>query len=398
MADTLNILEKAKELLPFMTSIRRQIHENPELGMEEYDTAELIGEQLDNIGISYKTGIGKTGIAGLIEGKAGKGKCIGLRADMDALPLTDQKDVSYASKKPGIMHACGHDSHVAMLLGAARILHDLREEFPGFVKLVFQPAEECIGGALPMIKDGVLENPAVDSMIGLHIDSATKSGVVMLLKGPSHAAQNDFEITVTGKGGHAAVPHKSVDTILIASKIVVELHHIVSRHIDPIEPAVLTVGIIEGGTKSNIIPDRVFLKGTIRYLNDKVGEDLRYWLEKIAKSTAEMSGGECSVNFIPGYIVGINDETLTDKVWNYLEDFMPGGCLKREKHPIMGSEDFSYFASKVPSVFMGLGGRGEGENTAYPHHHPKFDFDEKAMAHGAAALARVAIEFLNENF
>ncbi len=398
MTDNLNILEKAQNLLPFMTSIRRQIHENPELGMEEYDTAELIAGQLEHIGISYKTGIGKTGIAGLIEGKAGKGKCIGLRADMDALPLTDQKDVPYASRKPGIMHACGHDSHVAMLLGAARILHELREEFPGSVKLVFQPAEECIGGALPMIKDGVMENPSVDSMIGLHIDSATKSGVVTLLKGPCHAAQNDFEITVTGKGGHAAVPHKSVDTILIASKIVVELHHIVSRHIDPIEPAVLTVGIIEGGTKSNIIPGRVCLKGTIRYLNDKTGEDLRYWLEKISKATAEMSGGECAVNFIPGYIVGINDETLTDKVWNYLEDFLPEGYLHREKHPIMGSEDFSYFASKVPSVFMGLGGRGEGENTAYPHHHPKFDFDEKAMAHGAAALARVAVEFLNENF
>jgi amidohydrolase len=398
MTDNLNILEKANNLLPFMVSIRRKIHENPELGMEEYETAELICEHLDKMGIKYRSGVGKTGIAGLIEGKAGKGKCIGLRADMDALPLPEQKSVPYASKRPGIMHACGHDGHVAMLLGAAGILEDLKEEFPGSVKLVFQPAEECIGGAIPMIKDGVMENPSVDSMIAIHMDSGSKSGVMLLLGGPCHAAQNDFEITVTGKGGHAAVPHKSVDTILIASKIVVELHHIVSRHIDPLEPAVLTVGIIEGGTKSNIIPDRVFLKGTIRYLNDKVGEELRYWLEKISKGTAEMSGGECSVKFIPGYIVGVNDENFTEKIWNYLEGFLPEGYLKREKHPMMGSEDFSYFASKVPSVFMGLGGRGEGEETAYPHHHPKFDFDEKAMAHGAAVLAHVAIKFLNENF
>lgn len=390
-----NILKKAEDLLPFMISIRRKIHENPELGMEEYETAKLIIENLDKMGISYRPEVGKTGIAGLIEGKKGKGKCIGIRADMDALPLQDQKNVPYASKKPGIMHACGHDGHVAMLLGAAKILQDLKEEFPGYVKLVFQPAEECIGGALPMIKDGVMENPSIDSMIALHMDSGKKAGHILLSEGPSHAAQTDFEITVTGKGGHAAHPHKSTDTILLASTLAVELHHIVSRHIDPLESAVLTVGIIQGGTKSNIIPDRVFLKGTIRYLNDKVGEELRYWIEKVSKSVAEMSGGKCEVKFIPGYPAGFNDEELTGKIWKYLEDFLTEEYIEKEKHPNMGAEDFSFFAQRVPSVFIGLGGRG-GKETSYPHHHPKFDFNEQAMINGAAALAQIALKFLNE--
>jgi len=394
--DRFNLMEKSKKLYDFIVEIRRKIHKNPELGFQEENTAKLIMKHLEKLNIPYKSGIGKTGIVGIIEGKKGKGKCIGLRADMDALPLPDEKDVPYKSTVPNIMHACGHDGHVAMLLGTAKILKEMEEEFSGTVKLIFQPAEECIGGALPMIQEGVMEDPHVDIMSAIHLYSSDNTGTVIFKSGVGSAAQDDFEITIYGKGGHAAYPDKSIDSVLLASRLIIELHHIISRKIDPHETAVLTVGMVQSGSKSNIIADKAIMKGTIRYLDDKTGEKLRYWIEKIAKGVVETEGARCEVKFERGYPTTINDKELTEKIWGYLEDFNNELLLKREEKSTMGAEDFSYFSRHVPSAMLGLGSNGDREEFKFPHHHPKFDIDEKAMVYGSAILSHIALSYLSE--
>jgi amidohydrolase len=391
-----NIMEKSKNIYDFMVEIRRKIHEHPELGFQENNTGKLIMEHLEKLNIPYKSDIGKTGIAGIIEGKRGKGKCIGLRADMDALPLSDEKEVTYKSKIPNVMHACGHDGHVAMLLGTAKILKEMEEEFSGTVKLIFQPAEECIGGALPMIQEGVMENPHVDIMTALHLYSSDKTGTVIFKSGVGSAAQDDFEIIIYGKGGHAAYPDKSIDSVLLASRLIVELHHIISRKIDPHQTAVLTVGMVHSGSKSNIIADKAMMKGTIRYLDDKTGEELRYWIEKITKGVVETENAHSEVKFERGYPTTINNEELTEKIWNYIEGLSDDLLLKKEGKSTMGAEDFSYFSRQVPSVMLGLGSNGDREEFSFPHHHPKFDFDEKAMIYGTAIFSHIVLNYLSE--
>lgn len=387
------IMKKADELFPFMQKIRRQIHMYPELGMNEFKTAQLIKDKLDEMGIPYRDKVANTGIVGLIEGKE-PGKVLGIRADMDALPITEDSDKEYASKIKGIMHACGHDSHVATLLGAAKILNDYKDKFKGTVKLIFQPAEEGPGGAQPMIEEGVLENPKVDRIVGLHVGSGLKTGLVGVKEGPTHASQDEIYITIKGHGGHAAYPHRSVDAIIIAAQVVTALQTIVSRIVDPTEPSVFTIGTIEGGYRHNVIADRVKLTGTIRFFNDDVGQIKREKIEKIVAGITKAFGGDYEFQVVRGYPSAINDVEFAREIKGYLTDLLGNEIIYDVEKPTMGAEDFAYFSREVPSVFLRLGSGGENKEFSRPHHHPGFDVDEKAMINGCAAFVKIAMEYL----
>ncbi|MCD4783572.1 MAG: amidohydrolase [Candidatus Eremiobacteraeota bacterium] len=387
------IMKKTDKLFPFMQKIRRQIHMYPELGMNEFKTAQLIKDKLDEMGIPYRDKVANTGIVGLIEGKE-PGKVLGIRADMDALPITEDSDKEYASKIEGAMHACGHDSHVAILLAAAKILNDYKDKFKGTVKLIFQPAEEGPGGAKPMIEEGALENPKVDRMVGLHVGSGIKTGLIGIKEGPTHASQDEIRITIKGYGGHAAYPHRSVDAIVIAAQVVMALQTIVSRIVDPAEPSVFTIGTIEGGYKHNIIADRVEMTGTIRFLNDDVGKMKREKIEKIVAGITKTFGGDYEFKVIRGYPTAINDVEFAREIKGYLTDLLGNDIVYDVEKSTMGAEDFAYFSRKVPSVFMRLGSGGENKEFSLPHHHSGFDVDEKAMINGCAAFVKIAMEYL----
>ncbi len=388
------LLKQSKNLYEYVVNIRRKIHSHPELGMQEFKTSQLICEELDKMGIPYKKGIAKTGVVGLIEGRE-KGKVIGFRADMDALPLQEKNNVPYASKIDGVMHACGHDGHVAMLLGAAKVLKDLKDHLKGSVKLIFQPAEEGPGGAKPMIEEGVLENPKVDAMVGFHLSSGDKTGVIGFKKGPIHAAYCEFRILIKGKGGHAAYPHLSTDAIVMAAQSIMGFQTVISRRKNPTQPAVLTVGTIKGGYRHNIIADEVEMTGTYRFLDEKIGRNLRIWTEEVLKGVTEPLGGKYEIEYFDGYPPTVNDENLHDLIKKWLLDLLGEEHIEDMKEASMGAEDFSYFSQKVPSLFMKLGAGGENKEFSNPHHHPQFDFDEKALPYGVACFSKIAMEFLS---
>lgn len=393
------ILKKARNILSYMVDIRRNIHMYPEVGMQEFKTSGLICNELETMGIPFKNKVGGTGVVGLISGNKqaeGKKKVIALRADMDALTIQETSKVSYASKVDGVMHACGHDGHVAMLLGAALILNQYKDAFPGAVKLLFQPAEEGPGGALPMIKDGALKNPQVNAVIGIHLSSSEATGRIGLKAGPFHAAHDEFEILIKGHGGHAAYPHRSVDAIVLAAQVINALQTVVSRKVDPLIPAVLTVGTIKGGYRHNIIADRVTLEGTFRYIDESLKMDLRKWTEEIVSGITKSAGGDYEIRFFEGYPVTVNDEGLYEKVKTYLGSMFGPDVLYEVKRPSMGAEDFSYYCEVVPSLFIKLGSGGPNKEFSAPHHHPEFDLDENAFVNGVAAFVKIVLDYLNE--
>ncbi|MCE1245250.1 MAG: amidohydrolase [Firmicutes bacterium] len=394
---TLNetILRRSEELFEYMQKIRREIHMHPEPGFQEFNTSGIICENLDKLGIPYKSGFAQTGVVALIEGR-GPGKVIGLRADMDALSLFEENDVPYKSKREGFMHACGHDAHVATLLGAATVLNENRDKFDGAVKLFFQPAEEGPGGAEPMIEEGCMENPHVDAVIAFHVGNGYKTGLIGIHGGPTHAAQNELRITITGKGGHAATPEKGIDAIVIAAHAITALQTVVSRSIDPLDPAVLTIGTIKGGTRLNIIAEQVELSGTIRYLKDSVGEKIHEAIRRVMDGVTKAFGGTYKIEILEGYPAVYNDSDLAEKLKGWVIDLLgPKGHFVVDR-PTMGAEDFAYFARKVPSVFMRLGVGGDDPSVYYNHHSSRFDIDEKGMINGCAGFAKMAIEFLND--
>jgi amidohydrolase len=394
---TLNetILKKSEELFPFMRDIRREIHMHPEPGFQEFNTSRIIRENLDKLGIPYKAGFAETGVVGLIEGRA-PGKVIGLRADMDALSLHEETDVPYKSKREGFMHACGHDAHVATLLGTAAVLNENRDKFDGAVKLFFQPAEEGPGGAEPMIQQGCMENPHVDAVIAFHVSNGYKTGLIGIHGGPTHAAQNEIRITITGKGGHAATPEKGIDAIVIAAQAINALQTVVSRSIDPLDPAVLTIGTIKGGTRQNIIAEEVVMTGTVRYLNDKVGERIHQAIRRILDGVTQANGGSYKIEILEGYPAVHNNRELAEKLKGYVIDLFGQKGYFEVDRPTMGAEDFAYFARLVPSVFMRLGTGGDDPTKYHNHHSSLFDIDEKGMITGCAGFAKMAIEFLND--
>lgn len=389
------VWQQAQEILPWLIEVRRDFHQYPEIGLEEFRTQEQVMRYLDEMGIPYTKSAG-TGIVGLIQG-ARPGATVALRGDMDALPILEAEDREYRSKIPGKMHACGHDAHMTCLLGAARILNHYKAELAGNVKLFFQPAEETVGGALPMIKEGVLENPKVDAVFGLHVSSEIPAGHIGVKYGQMNASSDDLSIIVRGENGHGAYPHSGRDAIVIAAHVITALQTIVSRNVDPRRAAVITIGMISGGTANNILAQEVKLTGTIRTLEPSVREQVKERIQEVAALTARALGGEAEVTYEEGYTSLINDDALVDLVKRNGEELLGEQHVRINELPNMGVEDFAYFAENVPGAFFHLGVRNEETGCVYPVHHPNFDLDERSLAVGAAMQALNTLVYLKEN-
>ena len=380
----------SREFLEEVIAVRRHLHRNPELSFKEEKTASFICARLDEYGISYKDKIAKTGIIGIIEGKA-PGKTVALRADMDALPITEKNETPYRSENEGVMHACGHDAHMASLLGAAKILKSLSQEFSGSIKLIFQPSEESYpGGAKVMIEEGALENPVPEAIIGQHVFPELDSGKIGMRSGRYMASTDEVFITVKGKGGHAAIPDQVVDPVLIASHIVVALQQIVSRKSKPVMPTVISFGRICGDGKNNIIPDEVKLEGIIRTFDEDWRGEIKKQIEKIACGIAESMGGSCDIFVDQGYPAVVNDEELTQRSWNNAIEYL-GADRVEELEMRMTAEDFSYFAQVVPGCFYRLGTRNEQMGISSNLHAATFDIDESSLETGMGMMAWLAI-------
>lgn len=388
---------------------RRDLHEHPELGNNEVRTAKLIADHLRSLGIEVKEGVAKTGVVGILRG--GKpGPCIALRADMDALPIVERTNVPFASKvkstyngqEVGVMHACGHDSHVAILMSVAEILAGMKNELKGTVKFVFQPAEEGPpegeeGGAPLMVKEGVLENPKVDVMFGLHINSKTEVGQIKYRSGGIMAASDWFTIKVKGKGTHGSTPWTGIDPVAVASQIINGLQHIVSRQTELTKnAAVISVCVVKGGVRANIIPEEVELTGTIRTLDKNMQQDIHARIRKTAINIAEASGASAEVSIDNKTLVTYNDPALMQKM---LPSFIrtAGKENVTETEASTGAEDFSFFAEKVPSIFFFIGGMPKGMNpqNAFPHHTPDFFIDESGFKLGVRAFCNLVIDYMN---
>jgi amidohydrolase len=385
----------ASEFAEDTIRVRRHIHANPELSFQEFETAKFVAAELRRIGIEPKEGVAGTGITAIIEGINPQAKSIALRGDMDALPIFEQSDIPYKSKNDGVMHACGHDVHTSCLLGAARILFELRDRFEGSVKLVFQPGEEKNpGGASLMIKDGALENPKPLRMLGQHVMPYIPTGKIGFREGQYMASADEVYLTVKGKGGHAALPDRVIDPILIASHIIVALQQVVSRNADPKKPTVLSFGQIAGGHAQNVIPDEVKISGTFRALNEDWRFEAHKRITSLASGLAEAMGGSCDVLIDVGYPFLTNDPETT-KIARAAASAYVGEENLVDLDLWMGAEDFAYYSHLVPSCFYRLGTGNESKGTTLGVHTPKFNVDEDALEIGAGLMAWIAIAELN---
>lgn len=393
----INLMDEAQELKDLLVALRRDFHENPELGFEEWRTSGKIKEFLTNEGIEYRE-TAKTGVCGIIKGTlkddSKKDRCIALRADIDGLPMDDKKTCSYSSKVKGRMHACGHDAHTTILLGAAKLLSRHRDKFSGTVKLLFEPAEETTGGAPIMIEEGVLENPRVEKIIGLHVEETLDAGEIMIKKGVVNAASNPFTIKIKGRGGHGAYPHMAVDPIVMASQVVLGLQTIVSREIKPVNPAVVTVGSINGGTAQNIIPDEVILKGVIRTMTLEDRAYAKERLREIATSICTAMRGECEIDIEESYPCLYNNSSVVDLVTEAAKEIIGSQNVKEQEAPKLGVESFAYFALERDSAFYFLGARNEERNIIYSAHNSRFDIDENLLPIGVSIQCKAALNYL----
>lgn len=387
------LLTVARDILAEMIALRRDLHANPELGGKEQRTAGIVASRLRALGASVRDGIAGTGVVGVISG-ARPGPCVALRADMDALPIGDRKDVEYRSRVPGVMHACGHDGHVAMLLGVAEILKALSGEFSGSVKLIFQPAEEGPGGAEPMIRGGVLSDPDVSAVVSTHIWPDLPTGVVAVRSGPVMAAVDGIDITIRGEGGHGAAPHRSVDAIVVAAQAIMALQTIASRQVNPVDSMVLTIGTISGGYRHNVIADEVRMSGTLRTLNPALRKAVPGIIDRTLAGVTQSAGGTYEFTRTPGYPALINDETVASIIAESAKRLLGKRHVIEEIEPSMGGEDFAYFLQEVPGAMFMLGAGNPAKGAKYPAHHPRFDFDEDAMANGVALMVDVVLELL----
>jgi amidohydrolase len=396
MTDLKNIIhDREEQYFTDSVEIRRHIHAHPELSKQEKKTMDFIGSKLKEYGIPFTDNIGGYGIVALIRGKDPESACIALRADMDALPVTEMNELEYRSTNPGVMHACGHDVHMASLLGTARILNGMRDRFSGTVKLFFQPSEETFpGGAIQMIRDGAMENPRPSVVIGQHVFPFLPSGQVGFCPGKFMASTDEVYMTVKGKGGHGAMPQTTVDPILIASHIVVALQQVVSRNANPLVPSVVTIGRFISEGRTNVIPETARLEGTIRTFDEEWRSEIHKLVRRIAGSTAEAMGGSCEVRIDSGYPYVMNNEELTSKLISLSGEYLGENNVK-PMQPKMGAEDFSYFGREATACFYGLGvawpGKGDGPNL----HTSGFNVDEAALKTGMGLMAWLAVKTLN---
>lgn len=385
------IKQQAEQIYPKLVEWRRHFHQHPELAYQETETAKFIAKILSEQGISHTTAIAQTGIIALIEGKNPASKCIALRADMDALPITETNTFEFASQHDGVMHACGHDFHSSNLLGAAIILQSLKEQFEGTIKLIFQPSEEKIpSGAPAMIEAGVLENPKVTGILGMHVSPELPTGTFGFRSGQFMASADELYLTVKGKGGHAAFPDTLVDPVLTAAQILVNLQQVISRKKSPFDAAVLSFGKVEAHGATNIIPNEVKIAGTLRAMNEDFRFQAHRWITQIAEETAKANGAECEVSIVVGYPFLMNDKNLTSQSKALAEQF--GNDLVVQEIPArMGAEDFAYYSQKVPACFIRIGTGNLEKETTKGLHTSNFNVDEEALLHGSGMLAWLAI-------
>lgn len=371
------------ELFEWIRDIRRKVHQQPELAFKEEKTAELIAKKLKTLGIKYQAGIAETGVIGkLIVNK--NAPTVAIRADMDALPVTENTGLPYSSKNPGVMHACGHDGHIAIVLGVAAILK--KKPPKGNVVFIFQPAEEEQGGAKPMIEHGALDG--VDVIFGGHIERHYQVGEIGIKAGIHTSHVDAFVIKITGKGGHAARPHLAIDAVLIASQLVVNLQSIISRQINPIHPSVITIGYLKSGTVDNVIAEKATLKGTIRTTDEYIRTEIIEKIKKLASSMAIFYGAEIKVEMKPGYPPVVNEECVSKFAVQVAEKLVGKDNTIAIPYPSLGGEDFSYYLQQIPGCFVRYGAAKEGHETASSHS-PDFDFDEEVLRVGAAYMSEL---------
>jgi amidohydrolase len=390
-----DLLTEAQDLSEYTRFLRRDFHRHPELGFQEVRTAGIVTRALNELGLEVTPGIGKTGVVALLEGNQ-PGPVVMLRFDMDALPIVEETGADYASENVGVMHACGHDAHTAIGLTVARILHDHRQEFHGTVKLVFQPAEEGLGGADGMIADGVLANPKPDFALGVHVWNEKPLGWVGITPGPVMAAADIFKVRITGRGGHGAVPNLSVDPVVASAQVINALQSIVARNVAPLQGAVVCVTAIHGGEAFNVIPPFVELKGTIRAFDPAVHAQVLKRFEEITNGVSTAMGCKVEIELTGITPAVINDLKVTSSVQASAANLLPHDQLETGFRT-MGSEDFAFFSEQVPGCFIFVGSANPAKGLDAPHHHPRFDIDEGVLPKAAALISAAALDLLRSH-
>jgi amidohydrolase len=393
-----NFLQQAKDLFPYTQALRRDFHRHPELGFQEIRTSSIVAKELEALGIEVTKGIGKTGVVGYLEG-ARPGPTILLRFDMDALPITEETGAEYASTTPGVMHACGHDGHTAIGLTVAKILNEHKNELAGSIKFCFQPSEEGtngeeVGGALMMMRDGVLDAPKVEKTLALHLWNDKPLGWLHIAKGPVMAGAELFTIKLNGKGGHGAAPETTTDPVLCAAHITTALQTIVSRNISPLKPAVVSVTSIHSGTAFNIIPQTAELNGTIRTFDPSIRSLVLERFHQIVHGIAASLGCTAEITLQQVTAPVINNEEIAASVQQSAHKLFPETPIADHPYLTMGAEDMGYMQEKVPGCYFFIGSANPAKNLNYNHHHPKFDFDEQALIHAVALMATAAADLL----
>lgn len=392
----INVQNLAKEIKSEVINIRHHIHQNPELSFQEYNTAEYVENYLKSIGLEpYR--MANTGVIAMINGDGSNNKTIGLRADLDALPIQEQNNTSYVSKNEGVMHACGHDVHTSSLLGAAKILVNLKQHLKGNIKLIFQPGEEKLpGGASLLIKEGVLNNPKVDCIIGQHVMPLINTGNVGFKKGLYMASTDEIYIEIIGKGGHGAMPHLTIDPVVISAHVLIALQQITSRKASPIIPTVLSFGKINSnGGATNVIPNSVKLEGTLRTLDEKWRKEAKILIKQIVENTALAHGATANVTIVDGYPFLKNNSNLTQSMIELANDYL-GEDHVEELDTWMAAEDFAYYSQEIPASFYRLGTRNEEKGIIHSVHTNVFDIDEEALENGCGLMAYLALSLANE--
>ncbi|WP_172194880.1 M20 family metallopeptidase [Saccharibacillus qingshengii] len=370
-----------------MVEWRRYLHRNPELSYGEKETAAFVADKLESFGIEVRRNIGGHGLIGTVRGSL-PGRTIALRADMDALPIWEESRAEYVSQRDGIMHACGHDGHTAALLAVARYFAEHRPTLRGEVRLLFQASEEvCPGGARPLIEHGALEG--VDAVYGVHLWTPLPIGTVASTAGPMMASTDEFFIDITGRGGHGGMPHETVDSIVAASALVMQLQTVVSRSVDPLRPAVLSIGTINGGFAQNVVAEKTRITGTVRTFDEGTRALIRRRIEEMSRQIAEAYGASAEVDYLVGYPALVNHASEAERFFRVAPAALPGFAVEKAV-PLMPAEDFAYYLEERPGCFMLVGAGNSKKGFVYPHHHPKFDFDESAMKASAALLIAMA--------
>jgi amidohydrolase len=389
-----NFKQEAEAIFEELVATRRDLHQHPELGFEETRTAGIVAERLNEYGFEVQAGVGQTGVVGLLEGPKA-GPTVLLRFDMDALPIDEETGLPFASQNAGVMHACGHDGHVAMGLGLARIMSRYQENIAGTLKFAFQPGEEGLGGAIAMIADGVLENPKPDVALAMHLWTPEPYGKVRVINGPCMSSSSVFTLTVQGKGGHGAAPHLAIDPILAGAHIVAALQSIVSRNVNPQDSVVVSIGQFTAGTTFNVIPDKAILKGTVRSYNNDLHRMIYRRILEMATSMAEALNCKATMETVAIVQAVVNAPEPTAVVYNAAAKVM--GAENIMDRRTMASEDMGFILDEIPGCYFFIGASNEEAGINFPHHHPRFNFDERAMIDGVAVMGEAAASYVMRN-